>query len=306
MLLMMTLQFAVICRTDDRRVWKMPDTATCGTLRHLRKALDSATEEPLPLSIKKMHQNARAKAKDENDRPGFHSNLMHHLGQLIEVEKGSHPTEFQGFPVYGLNAQDLEMIRSAIDSFSGNRGFTILLPTAMAYEGFIECRATNDVPRGKEQLIRFCRREFLDQKRKMDAFLADSGSISPQPESARDGGTPPNSGLIPEEGQQVDMGLDQRPGDDFGVERPSPSIPEEEQQVGLGQDQGPGDDFGVERPSPFVPEDEQHVDLGHGQGPGVDSEQDMSATPIATGLSLEAIESMEPLEHGIPCRRAPV
>ncbi|KAL6413106.1 hypothetical protein AUP68_02604 [Ilyonectria robusta] len=84
MLLMMALQFAVICRTDDRRVWKMPDTGTCGALTHLRKAMDSATEKPLPLSIKKMHQNARAKVRDDYLRPGIHSNLMDHLGQLIE------------------------------------------------------------------------------------------------------------------------------------------------------------------------------------------------------------------------------
>ncbi|KAH6991365.1 hypothetical protein BKA56DRAFT_652211 [Ilyonectria sp. MPI-CAGE-AT-0026] len=181
MLFMMALQFAVICRTDDRRVWKMPDAATCEALTNLRKAMDSAKEERLPLCIHKMHQDARDKAGDDKLRPGIHSNLMDHLARLIEVEEGSHPTEFQGFPVYAVNAQDLEMIQTAIDTYSDNSGFPLLLPTAMAYEGFISCRATNDVPRGKEQLIRFCRREFLDQKKMMQDILADSGGISPQP-----------------------------------------------------------------------------------------------------------------------------
>ncbi|KAF7538210.1 hypothetical protein G7Z17_g12687 [Cylindrodendrum hubeiense] len=160
--LAMLLQFAVICRTDDRRVWEIPSTVTCPVLKRLRAAMRKEGSGPLSVSVRKMLKVAEDAATRDGLSGSGYSTLMSALGKLMEEDGGGPPgpTKSQGLEVYAVTLHDLVKIEEAFsaDTDGGH------MPPALAYNLFLRSRVTNDVPRGKEQFLKFYRREWLEQQ----------------------------------------------------------------------------------------------------------------------------------------------
>ncbi|KAM0232007.1 hypothetical protein ACHAP5_010876 [Fusarium lateritium] len=136
--LALLLQFAVICRTDDRRHWTPPFTHGVRVLRLLRENL-ATYEEPLPFSISDILNDylpIRNHSRSIEENPAYTvegppyewsceilPTLMSHLS-CIAREKGSmdasglNVTIYKGFDVYSVSTIDLQNIRKAIDIIS--------------------------------------------------------------------------------------------------------------------------------------------------------------------------------------------
>lgn len=70
--------------------------------------------------------------------------------------------------------RDLRKVVEAIDAV-GPEGYVDHVPTQMAYENYMACRITNDIPRGRDQVIRLFRREWMYQQRAIADRVAEMG-----------------------------------------------------------------------------------------------------------------------------------
>ncbi|KAM0342124.1 hypothetical protein ACHAPQ_000107 [Fusarium lateritium] len=136
--LALLLQFAVICRTDDRRHWDLPFTHGVKVLRRLRGAI-ATSENPLPDSIPdtlndRLLKGNHSHSIEENpayavEGPPYEwscetlPTLMRHLS-CIACEKssrdasGPNVTIYKGFDVYSVSTIDLQNVRKTIDIVS--------------------------------------------------------------------------------------------------------------------------------------------------------------------------------------------
>ncbi|WZH47769.1 uncharacterized protein QYS62_008928 [Fusarium acuminatum] len=136
--LTLLLQFAVICRIDDRRHWNMPVTHGIEALQGLHKAI-ATSEDPLPTSIPDMFnnlllRNLPGRSNEANsghlpEGPPYEWScetlpvLMSHLSCIAREKSstdafGPNVTIYQGFDVYSVSTIDLQNIRKAIDIVS--------------------------------------------------------------------------------------------------------------------------------------------------------------------------------------------
>ncbi|KPM34776.1 hypothetical protein AK830_g11794 [Neonectria ditissima] len=151
-LLVTVLEFAVICRTDDRRAWYMLDGPKCNTLKRLDAALD-----------------ARAAEMEDNGLPSSISNLMDHIALGTKTKNGaSDITKSQGLEVHGLTKTDLYKVQDSIDTFT-HGGYPVFTNTQVAHQGFVDSRANNDIPLGASQLEEFYRRSWIKEQRAITA-----------------------------------------------------------------------------------------------------------------------------------------
>ncbi|KAL2670489.1 hypothetical protein Neosp_014277 [[Neocosmospora] mangrovei] len=176
--LAMALQYTVICRTDDRRVWDIPAGVTDGgVLGRLEAELDES-QAPLPCSVHDMYMAARS-GRAGKDQSAL-SNLMARIGRITKNRRsttGRHPddvAEYRGLTVYGVTKGDLSTIRLAIDTMD-YFGTPILVDTDDAYDHFLAARGSHDVPSGPSELGAFHRRAWLHEQRLMATFLGQNG-----------------------------------------------------------------------------------------------------------------------------------
>ncbi|KAF5005955.1 hypothetical protein FDECE_7623 [Fusarium decemcellulare] len=162
--LTMVLQYAVICRTDDRRLWSMPPTDPFGPLDQLKTALESS-KEPLARSIHEMHEAARTAAPPKTF--SALSDLMLALGKggtaSLPVE---HDTTHQGLRVYAVTTQDLMAIRSAVHGL-GDEGVPIFPTTEESLKHFHPDRKAAGIPHDYLQLRSFHQRAWLHEQRRI-------------------------------------------------------------------------------------------------------------------------------------------
>ncbi|KAF4467768.1 hypothetical protein FALBO_5363 [Fusarium albosuccineum] len=162
--LTMVLQYAVICRTDDRRLWKMPPTDSFGPLAQLKTALESS-EEPLAKSIHEMHEAARTAAPPKTFSPL--SDLMLGLGKdATASHPAEHDTTHQGLRVYAVTTYDLIAIRSAIHGL-GDNGVPMFATTEESLKHFHPDRKAAGIPHDYLQLRSFHQRAWLHEQRRI-------------------------------------------------------------------------------------------------------------------------------------------
>ncbi|KAF5529261.1 hypothetical protein FNAPI_13933 [Fusarium napiforme] len=149
------LQYAVICRTDDRRRWKAPRVyLEGGPMLSLLNRMN-ILQAPLPISVHQMHINER-----KDVLPWVRcsvSNLLIHIGDTALKRR---------FEVYGVTTFDLRTIREAIDTFDGGE-IPLLQSTKDSYRNFLKLRNTHaDMP-DTTRLAEFHKRAWLDERRTM-------------------------------------------------------------------------------------------------------------------------------------------
>lgn len=127
-LLALMLQFTVICRTDDRRLWKMRNTTSCLVLHGLEAAITHITEPLLPKSIHAMHVVQRTSLFESHGKtPSLDSDLMFAIGERY-AEKKARPAPIHNTEVviYGVTVGDLNTLKHVMEQH-GEMG-TRLLP----------------------------------------------------------------------------------------------------------------------------------------------------------------------------------
>ncbi|RMJ19929.1 hypothetical protein CDV36_000373 [Fusarium kuroshium] len=182
--LAMILQYTVICRTDDRRVWDMPaGIAGGGPLSRLEANLKKS-QPPLPCSVHEMHMEARDDVGANGLHPSVLSHVMAHIGVLTDASPDPRPdpvTEYGGLNIYRVKIEDLYTIRAAIDipCWFGSPMFPT---TESLYDLYLDLSGAFDAPSGYAELASFHRRAWIQEQRKIITFLGQNGK------SASDGG----------------------------------------------------------------------------------------------------------------------
>ncbi|KIL86606.1 hypothetical protein FAVG1_09861 [Fusarium avenaceum] len=188
--LTLLLQFAVICRTDDRRHWNLPVTHDVEVLKGLRKAI-ATSEDPLPTSIPDMlnslllgelpGRSNEVTSDKLPEGPPYSWNcetlpaLMSHLSCIAREKSstdasGPNVTIYQGFDVYSVSTIDLQNIRKAIDIVSiFNSPKSDLSFSVQSYFDMYKSRwPLNDrAPRNRKELKRFIKDSYRDNYRKI-------------------------------------------------------------------------------------------------------------------------------------------
>ncbi|CAJ0541183.1 Ff.00g079230.m01.CDS01 [Fusarium sp. VM40] len=145
------LQYAVICRLDDRRNWPAASLGvkdSCPALKSLYEELSAMGN--LPRTLHSMHVSARGRILRDGETPSVYSNLLHRIGEMVLAKETRRPRvspdnlTYMGVEVLPLTGWDLEIIREAVDSMAFPDP-KWQFPVSEAYESFM---IENDHKRG--------------------------------------------------------------------------------------------------------------------------------------------------------------
>ncbi|KAI8660112.1 hypothetical protein NCS57_00987600 [Fusarium keratoplasticum] len=201
--LAMLLQYAVICRTDDRRPW-IPHPS-CNALANLRQSMEQNKGSQLLQSVHKMHKEARALAIQAGQVPCTLSDLFLAIHRTVKGWTFDRipevVTSSSGFEVYSVTIHDLKVVAAAINA-------TINCTVDEAYEAFKTAKGSGlEIPKAS-QLREFYERAAQQQLRQIAmAHRDDEGEgegegeemAGPQPESESESESEPeSSGSEPE------------------------------------------------------------------------------------------------------------
>ncbi|SCV37014.1 uncharacterized protein FFB14_06376 [Fusarium fujikuroi] len=184
--LTLILQYAVICRTDDRRPWKMPPIpAGVDALEQLRGAMQSftgplttpipevfashCTNESPPRCIKTRDLNPddpllreqQAAMKTYLTDPRHLIFVMLQLAKVVQDSpktEGPYTTKERGFEVYSVTTLDLQNIRKAIDAMElhygeGSEASFLNLPMDLVFSRYVaKAQLKNLAPHDPDEL----------------------------------------------------------------------------------------------------------------------------------------------------------
>ncbi|KAI8714984.1 hypothetical protein NCS52_01005100 [Fusarium sp. LHS14.1] len=162
-ILIIAIQYAVICRLDDRRYWEVP--IFCDAMRALTNDMDeSGTEMPEP--IHEMHVEARSRCGTGRP-PCAISDFLEHVGNVAKSTQyppiPSAQMECLGMKVYPVTLKDLDVLTQALNTFS-QQGLPIFCKVSMAFEAYKEASSQRDMP-SANQLPGFYERAVLCDRR---------------------------------------------------------------------------------------------------------------------------------------------
>ncbi|RMJ07933.1 hypothetical protein BHE90_012513 [Fusarium euwallaceae] len=164
----MALQYAVICRTDDRRPWGLEPV--CVALRLLDWSIRRVKSSRMPLPIHEMHQDARRMAFRRHQEPCNISHLLDQIGECVKKMMSrrvptTDETVYRGHVVYSVTNFDLRVVTEAIRMMS-TAGQSMYLQVDKCYEVFKRARQSNDVP-NTQQLREFHERAGRQHLRRL-------------------------------------------------------------------------------------------------------------------------------------------
>lgn len=151
------IQFAVICRTDERRPWRMPCVTSCQGM----EALKRRAMRPLDVSPSDTLEEVSVNVEEAGNGLSVMFQLLRSIGE--SVTSGSALGRAEGPVKYEVTIQDLKSIREAIDSLQIGSAAPVVLPTsvseALAKLGRASC------PPSSAELVDFHRRSWLHERR---------------------------------------------------------------------------------------------------------------------------------------------
>ncbi|KAL2681353.1 hypothetical protein Neosp_008964 [[Neocosmospora] mangrovei] len=278
--LVIALQYAVICRTDDRRPWK--PSHDCPALTLLREYMEQVHDSELSQPVHKLHKLAREMVTKAGDEP---STLSNFLVCIRETVKGwnygrsqASVTSHDGFDVYSVNVQDLKVLEAAIDSFFESS-------TDMAYQTFKNARGSAiEIPQAS-QLPEFYERASRHQLRRIKMTQRDRDEAEGEDEDEDEEMARPR----PEsESSGSDMELGDQPAPD---ESESESRPEDEADPSSESDSGPHDEISMEIDDEAPPGDETELDHAP---PSVPPAPFQPVRPVRRRLALPSPQATAP------------
>lgn len=185
-MIVLFLQYAIICRSDDRRAWDMPLPTESQVLSSLKAAV---RQGPLPCSVHEIHWYLRQASELP---PSLESNILFAIGECVKLGNMPAPeVTLLGRPKYWVDSSDLDAVLNALHNFSG-RGFPALKRTDEAHIISKESRGT-ELPQSS-LLIDFQTRAWLHEMRQLKiqcmeraSAITTSNSQQPQPLESRKG-----------------------------------------------------------------------------------------------------------------------
>lgn len=226
--LAMALQYAIICRTDDRRPWRLEPI--CPALKRLNSSIRRVKGSKMPFPIHQMHHEARAAAVSNRDDPSAMSDILDQIGDTVEeMLAGKGPraageTTCKGHEVYCVTNQDLIAVTKALDRVTSG-GYRMFARVEECYEAFKQARDSYDAP-STDQLRDFHERAGRQQLRRLA-------------KKARKNEPKPDEELEADEELETELGEDSRIGEDLSlmdVDRFSPN------PIGVDDDGGDGNE----------------------------------------------------------------
>ncbi|KAJ4186016.1 hypothetical protein NW767_012755 [Fusarium falciforme] len=175
--LVLALQYAVICRLDDRRHWQVP--GFCDALRALTAAMDESPPELLD-SIHEMHVEARSRcvpSRPSSAMPDFLEHLGNTAGKAPYLAMPSIEMECFGMQVYPVTAKDLDVLITALNTYS-RQGCPVLCSVSSAYQVYKDASNPLDMPKAN-QFSGLYERATLSERR-VQSSLPQSRTRAPQ------------------------------------------------------------------------------------------------------------------------------
>ncbi|KAF5644468.1 hypothetical protein F52700_2467 [Fusarium sp. NRRL 52700] len=121
-LLTTALQWTVICRMRDDRIWLGSAHKRCPALGHVYKEVRRChkDEVALPCSYHEMHVSERQRILEAGESPGEWSDLFYQIGELASnnpaTEADDECLQLLGLPVLPVTIQDLRLLTEALNS----------------------------------------------------------------------------------------------------------------------------------------------------------------------------------------------
>ncbi|CCT70937.1 uncharacterized protein FFUJ_09036 [Fusarium fujikuroi IMI 58289] len=121
-LLATALQWTVICRLDDRRLWSGRLDKPCPALDSVYAEVQRCHEQKVELSCSyhEMHVSERERILERGESPGEWSDLFYQIGELASEHTATKPkpafTELLGLKVLPVTIHDLKLLTDALDS----------------------------------------------------------------------------------------------------------------------------------------------------------------------------------------------
>lgn len=186
------LQFAVICRTDNRSRWYLPEGGEfCTTLAQLHES-----DVRGPTNLNALHEKLR---KDAKIKPSRASDLMSILGTAVKraSDETNHPFPLR-YPctVYPVTYYDLKNVLSAMGMSRKDP------PTEIVYQTYIASRSRKAEAPSTDQFNDLFVRSWFHGRRRIQHWLDTSGTAG-ETDGAKPRGdeseTPPDDSSFREE-----------------------------------------------------------------------------------------------------------
>ncbi|KAF5643746.1 uncharacterized protein FTJAE_3044 [Fusarium tjaetaba] len=116
------LQWTVICRLGDDRLWTGRLNKPCPALDYVYSEVERCDEAQvsLPCSYHEMHVSERDRILERGESPGEWSDLFFQIGDLASKQTEAKPKEdflsMLGLPVLPVSIRDLSLLTAALDS----------------------------------------------------------------------------------------------------------------------------------------------------------------------------------------------
>ncbi|KAF5692185.1 hypothetical protein FCIRC_100 [Fusarium circinatum] len=116
------LQWTVICRLGDDRLWTGQLNMPCPALDYVYSEVERCNEAKVSLShsYHEMHVSQRERMLERGESPGEWSDLFYQIGELASKQTVTWPKEeflrLLGLPVLPVTVQDLKTLAAALDS----------------------------------------------------------------------------------------------------------------------------------------------------------------------------------------------
>ncbi|RMJ01900.1 hypothetical protein CDV36_015570 [Fusarium kuroshium] len=298
--LAMALQYAVICRTDDRRPWMLQ--SSCPALTRLRQFMDDVEDSELSQSIHHMHKRSRSLATEAGQQISTLSDLFIFINRTVRgwtFERVPEPvTSEKGFEVYSVTIPDLKVVVAAIDSCMSDT-------VDEAYQVFKVAKGNRaEIPKGS-QVRQFYERAALHQLRRITIAHRDQDEDEGEGQGEGDEMAGPQPDPEPEAELEDQFSSDQVPDDESESESDSSSdsgsYPEVEVESGSDHEpSGMGADDG------FVLEDDNEAvndkvdDDGRVQvSPSRQSTAPLVNTPSMTPMASHVVQDVAKMVNDI-------
>lgn len=162
--LIMALQYAVILRTNDQRVWKI-DELEYDFLKDFKQVIQEQSKKG-PVPIRQLHKEARKRFRRRTVRPLCSlSDVFSSLEKVVEVS--DQPLDTASTQPFSLGRDDLANLAKALDRvISSDNGMALYIPTKV----MASCVSLPSIRKGLpkyEELDRWHEVSIKDQRRRM-------------------------------------------------------------------------------------------------------------------------------------------
>ncbi|KAM0258058.1 hypothetical protein ACHAPA_011463 [Fusarium lateritium] len=174
------LQYSTICRTDDRRKWKIDNLVPKGSLWGRLEAQLESWPAPYPFRVHALLEHVHR----ENYVSDVNFEVLLHLGDVIREklkskdQRRTDPKNLvdiqDGLFIRGVSIVDLEYVGEAIDTFT-RHGFPFIPTVDASFKRYKELKNTSIDPPSKTQFYDWVERAWFQDRRRIEYAKGSNG-----------------------------------------------------------------------------------------------------------------------------------